>query len=591
MLGGKIFGGFFTGEAACDDSVYGEKIPSVHWPSRRVIHSCNQWSAIYSGSNRDGEPSESRRAAVADLPGECIIQKLLRKNFVCYFFFLSFLFFFFQPSQSAFPRRKIPFETLSKLAFISNILSPLALRLIPRLNMTSAAISVPSATDSAPLPKTSSPTPLDASLPTPISADFGTNPLATRYAKPAGRELFESIGRPKTVVAPMVDQSELAWRILSRRYGADLCYTPMYHARLFATSEQYRNDMFGEADGDATTDRPLVVQFCANKPEELLAAARLVEDRCDAVDLNLGCPQGIARKGHYGSFLMEEWDLIYQLINTLHKELKIPVTAKIRVFDDREKTLAYAKHVLAAGAQFLTVHGRTREMKGQKTGLADWSIIRYLRDNLPPNTVMIANGNLLYQEDIDRSLYANNVDAVMSAEGNLYNPAIFNTVHHKVDEKFPRVDKLLREYFEIVKTTPGTASQTAMKSHFFKIMHAFLPKHTQIRNKLGSLRKTELSEFEKIVEEVEATVKDILENQGGYEKDIVIENEALEDWGGSYKDIPYWRCQPYFRTVNGIKSNGKRVGEEESAAREDKKQKKQAASEADETEATVEQVQ
>lgn len=415
------------------------------------------------------------------------------------------------------------------------------------------------------------------SLPQP-PADFDTNPLVTRYTKPSGRELYEQIGSPKTIVAPMVDQSELAWRILSRRYGADLCYTPMFHARLFATSEAYRNDMFCNADGDPKFDRPLVVQFCGNKPEEVLAAAKLVEGQCDAVDLNLGCPQGIARKGHYGAFLMEDWDLVWNIINKLHKELKIPVTAKIRIYEDKEKSLAYAKHVLSAGAQFLTVHGRTREMKGQKTGIADWDMIKYIRDNIPRETVMIANGNILYPEDIQRSIDHNGVDAVMSAEGNLYNPGVFSRKrHHKVDDRFPRVDKLLREYFEITKTTPGNASKTAMKSHFFKIMHAFLPLNTDIRNKLGQLRNAENSDYEEIVQEVENRVNKIYESGEGAENDIVIEDEAVEHWGGSYKDIPYWRCQPYFRTVNGVKSNGKRTKEqmEGSESKEQHTHKKQ----------------
>lgn len=405
----------------------------------------------------------------------------------------------------------------------------------------------------------------------PVAPTFDESPK-----KYAGRELFEKLGSPRTIVAPMVDQSELAWRILSRKYGADLCYTPMYHARLFATSESYRNDMFGPLDGDAKVDRPLVVQFCANKPEELLAAARLVEDRCDAVDLNLGCPQGIAKRGKYGAFLMDDWDLIYKLINILHKELKVPVTAKIRVYEDREKTLAYAKHVLSAGAQFLTVHGRTRDMKGQKTGMADWSIINYLRDNLPQDTVMIANGNLLYQEDISRSLEATRTDAVMSAEGNLYNPALFNIYKKKLDDRFPRVDKLLREYFEIAKTTPGAASTTAMKSHFFKLMHAFLPVHTEIRSALGSIRKGEHAEFEGIVERVEAVVNKIYESADL--ADVVVEDSYMEEWGGSYKEIPYWRCQPYFRAVNGVKSNGKRTTEERPAttANEEEASRKKA---------------
>ncbi|KAH0610433.1 uncharacterized protein H6S33_011960 [Morchella sextelata] len=443
----------------------------------------------------------------------------------------------------------------------------------------------------APPQQQASAAPSDAAPPLPPTA---------KKTKLTGREFWESIGSPRTIVAPMVEQSEFAWRILSRRHSPPntLCYTPMFHSRLFATTPTYRAQSFQppHLDGNPTHDRPTFVQFCSNSPQDLLAAAQHVAPHCDAVDLNLGCPQGIARKGHYGAFLQEEWPLVHNLIRTLRDGLDVPVTAKIRILETRERSLEYARMVVDAGASVLTVHGRTREQKGHNTGMADWAVIKYIRDHLPREVVVFANGNVLWQEDVARCIAATGVDGVMSAEGNLHNPAVFQT-SRDWEERFPRMDQIGREYIDIVREyvlpplglgelwaeQPMTKrtrkrfevlmadpSLTPIKSHFFKLWHSALPRHTQVRDLLArsgarvgedplasfeatlkELEKAIAGELERNPEPVDADGKWVgpdtpVEEAGDSKEGILVE---LEDGRKVRRVVPWYRCQPYYRPL------------------------------------------
>ncbi|KAK3388197.1 dihydrouridine synthase-domain-containing protein [Sordaria brevicollis] len=342
----------------------------------------------------------------------------------------------------------------------------------------------------------SSPSTMAATAPASASvaseANATTTPQAPLKTKLHGRAFYESIGSPKYIVAPMVDQSEFAWRMLTRSFlPAEeqhklLCYTPMFHARLFTEAPKYRDshyqpirgpltensprpgspDYVPFLDGNPKFDRSVFVQFCANDPNYLLSAAKLVAPYCDAVDLNLGCPQGIAKRGQYGSFLQENQELIFKLINTLHKELDIPVTAKIRILDTKEATLKYAQNVLSAGASILTVHGRRREQKGHQTGLADWEYIRYLREKLPKETVIFANGNILQYSDLEKCLEATGADGVMSAEGNLSDPGLF--------ARPPPVGEEGREYWRSKDGSRGGWRVDAVMRRYMDIIHKYV---------------------------------------------------------------------------------------------------------------------
>lgn len=207
------------------------------------------------------------------------------------------------------------------------------------------------------------------------------------------------------------------------RYGADLCYTPMYNSKLFhqgAKGRKYRRGQHFTVEGD----RPLIAQFCGNDPKTFLGAARTVEHEVDAIDMNLGCPQGIAKKGYYGSFLLENVPLLQRMgkfiycgvwrvaasdirhtcckVSTLRRGLNVPVTCKIRILPDDEETIALALALQDAGCsviqwwhhtvicglltylvgytlQILTVHGRTKEQNKQLMGANNFDIIKRIK--------------------------------------------------------------------------------------------------------------------------------------------------------------------------------------------------------------------
>lgn len=230
------------------------------------------------------------------------------------------------------------------------------------------------------------------------------------------------------VMAPMVGASELAFRLLCRKYGTQLAYTPMMSAHQFAHDETYRQSEFQTC----AADRPLVCHFWANQPQDFADAARVAAPFCDAVDLNLGCPQRTAYMGHYGSYLLEEKDreLLCAMVRAASEAVPhVPIFCKIRLLDTLEETTRLVKQLAQSGAALVAIHARYRASwerngPGARDGPAHLDQILAIQQQCP-GCKIIANGNTITWRDVENNLKLTTADGLMSAEGLLDNPALF----------------------------------------------------------------------------------------------------------------------------------------------------------------------
>ena len=335
----------------------------------------------------------------------------------------------------------------------------------------------------------------------------------------------------------MVDQSDLPFRLLCRKYGCPVAVTPMIHSRLLVESPEYRKKFLPRAL--ACHDRPLIAQLCGSghTPQFVLLAAQMLQDTglVDGIDLNCGCPQGIARRGKYGAFLLEEPEALVDLVTLLSAQLQIPVSVKVRLlpvkttlaattiteainptddddehdYDDVDREAQdmttdsdapkvdldasmalYRRLVHDAGIHMLTVHGRTRHHKGHHVGPCHMGAIQQVVQEFGKFIPIVANGSIASRQDALECLQFTGCDAVMSSEAILEYPALFETPRLG-DSVAPRRSRLqlAREYLQLCEQYPpqigGQGSGIkCIRMHLHRILHADLHVHVAIRDAL-----------------------------------------------------------------------------------------------------------
>lgn len=249
-------------------------------------------------------------------------------------------------------------------------------------------------------------------------------------------------------LAPMEDVTDPAFRLLCKRFGADMVYSEFISSDALIRSIKSTERKLEIYD----QERPVAIQLYGRDVESITEAAKIAESaKPDIIDLNFGCPvKKVAGKGG-GAGLLKDIPKMMEIINSVAKNVSIPVTVKTRLgWDNNSKIITtIAEQIQDNGAQALTIHGRTRAQ--MYTGEADWTLIGEVKNNPRIKIPIIGNGDITTPERAKECFDKYGVDAIMIGRGSIGQPWIFEEIKHflKTGEKIEK--KEFRYYLNILK--------------------------------------------------------------------------------------------------------------------------------------------
>ena len=240
------------------------------------------------------------------------------------------------------------------------------------------------------------------------------------------------LGYRPLFLAPMEDVTDASFRLLAREFGASIVVTEFVNADAIIRSIPSTLRKMVVAD----EERPVAIQLYGRDATTMAEAAKVAEEASpELIDLNFGCPvKKVAGKGA-GAGMLRDIPLMLEIIRSVANAVELPVTVKTRLGWDSDHIIIeeLAEQIQEAGAQALTIHGRTRSQMYK--GEADWEPIARVKQNPNITIPIIGNGDVTSGEIALERFETTGVDAVMVGRGAIGQPWIFEEMRAVLDDK------------------------------------------------------------------------------------------------------------------------------------------------------------
>lgn len=254
----------------------------------------------------------------------------------------------------------------------------------------------------------------------------------------------QTLIQSKVSLAPMAGITDYVLRSLVRKYSKNA----------LLTTEMISSEFLAQVKGGDITKRdtdhsPISYQISGHKPHLMRAAAEYLIPFADMIDINMGCPVNKVVKGQDGCSLMRNPSLAADLVKAVKDGTDKPVSVKFRLGYtlDELNFVEFGEQMQEAGAEFITIHGRTRSQ--MYSGVADWKSIRKLKENV--DIPVFANGDILTVDDAIRCIEESGADGVAVGRASMGDPTLIGRIEHffATGEKLP--EPTLDEKIEILK--------------------------------------------------------------------------------------------------------------------------------------------
>ena len=229
------------------------------------------------------------------------------------------------------------------------------------------------------------------------------------------------------LLAPMEDVSDPPFRALCKQHGADLMFTEFISSEGLIRDAQKSTQKLDIYD----FERPIGIQIFGNNIESMMQATKICESaNPEIIDINYGCPvKKVANKGA-GAGILRDIPKMVEMTKKIVESTNIPVTVKTRLgWDENSKYIVeVAERLQDVGIQAISIHGRTR--KQMYKGVADWTLIKSVKENTRMHIPVFGNGDIDSPEKVKLMRDEFGLDGAMIGRASIGNPWIFNEIKH-----------------------------------------------------------------------------------------------------------------------------------------------------------------